>query len=288
MVSPLQYNLSKALCRFSIIIQVCVGVIFIHLAWNNFLKYGDNKGVSLLQFLGKEYADRSRMRKLPVIYSYYRSVDFEQALIQNPNLLVWAEMWASTGWNPVLLTIDDARQHTDFSKHVADGMGISHDVRYTRYLAMSTITGGGWFSEYHLFPLYPNLNETNVHSLPNRGKFTSFDRHVPTFMSGNQWEWTRMAHALINHPAQSDMHALIDMHQQNPKSYFYENSVVLFRDVYNIPGNICEITKDKRAVRISPEDFMQISQNNKPFVDVVRSFMSKWRSTCLSSTNPIM
>jgi len=287
------FRLRSPIFRLFIVTLISAVIMVLNFIFNMvsdpcFMKKQCGKGVSLLPFLNAEsYNSFHFSKKRPVIFSFYRAVDFRQALKQNPSLLAWAEMWASTGFDPVLLTINDSRHHDDFSKHVSEGMGISHEIRYTRYLAMSTIRGGGWFSEYHVFPLHPILNCTNIFSLPNKGKFSSFDRHVPSFMSGSQSEWERVAHALIDHPEKTDLLALHDMHIRDPNSYIYENSVVLFRDVSHLPSNLCKITKNKRAVRISTEDFIQSSQKVQPYVDVIRSFLSHWRLKCVK-TKPII
>lgn len=261
------------------------------------IKSSSSVGASLLPYLNddnnhKVYFGGNRKQR-QVIHCYYQNVDYSIALQKNPTLRTWADMWSDIGWDPVLLSLDDARKHPDFVKHVADGLDISN-ARNTRYLAMSVVPGGGWYAEKYVFPLHPIQPSDNTkksgYYLPNNGKFTGHDRHVPSLLSGTQNEWIRIAHALLQHPLEEDQLALHDMHVQDESSYEHENNVISYRALSNNPKNLllpklCHVTKNKRAIRISPEDVSDKLENNgqqqQSFSEFTRSFMSKWRSACL-------
>ena len=51
-------------------------------------------------------------------------------------------------------------------------------------------------SDYDTFPI--GINPADGLTLPNGGFFTSYERHVPSLMSGSQVEWDRMAEIVFH------------------------------------------------------------------------------------------
>lgn len=177
---------------------------------------------------------------------------------------------------------------------------------------MSSVPGGGWYAELHVFPLHPIQPKEKQLALPNKGKFTGHDRHVPCFLSGSQKEWIRLSHAILNHHPLTEkkeaMLVLHDIHIQDSNSYNYETSVLSYRvlllnsvkkentnnannnnNILDNISNLCHLTNNKRAIRISPEDMVAGSneERKRSYFEVTRAFMSKFRSTCLAE-RPIM
>jgi len=64
---------------------------------------------------------------------------------------------------------------------------------YLRYLAMAAV-GGGWMSDYDTLPLSITADAV----LPNNGTFTVYESAVPSLISGNETEWSRMTRTLVN------------------------------------------------------------------------------------------
>merc|ERR1712176_164413 len=83
-----------------------------------------------------------------------------------------------------------------------------------RWLAMAVV-GGGWMSDYDTMPTNFPMDEA-IH-LPNGGKFTSFESHVPCLLSGSEDEWNRVSKLLveavprISYSLKSDMHAFVQL-----------------------------------------------------------------------------
>ncbi|CAE7267339.1 gly-3, partial [Symbiodinium sp. KB8] len=83
--------------------------------------------------------------------------------------------------------------HHDLATKVPLGGNKMYDYHcYMRYLAMAE-AGGGWMSDYDVIPTWfpPDTD------LPNDGRFTSYQNHVPALLSGRQDEWYRMADTLL-------------------------------------------------------------------------------------------
>merc|ERR1719469_1440902 len=101
---------------------------------------------------------------------------------------------------------------------------------------MASLDNGGWMSDYDTFPLQIRHTLTR---LPNNGRFTSNQRHVPSLISGSQPEWNRMVKLLFasyqshTNTFWSDMRALEDIHKHQ-MAYIQTNDAI---DLYNVYSN---------------------------------------------------
>jgi len=146
----------------------------------------------------------------PVMHTFYEKVrSGEDDLLE-----AWKEEWTIAGFEAKVLTLEDSKKHfffpvmEDIVKPMFDD---GYDAMcFYRWLAMAA-SGGGWMSDYDTFPTNFPMNEAK--RLPTNGKLTSFEVHVPSLVSGNADEWSRIAQELIKYLPQvkeeikSDMHA---------------------------------------------------------------------------------
>ena len=133
----------------------------------------------------------------PVMHTFYQGVEIgEDDLLE-----YWKEAWNNAGWETVVLTLDDARKHPYYDEMFSVinpiwGYGYNAFCFY-RWLAMAA-SGGGWMADYDTFPTNFPKSEGHMRNLPNGGKFTSFEAHVPSLMSGTADEWLRVTKLLID------------------------------------------------------------------------------------------
>jgi len=110
-------------------------------------------------------------------------------------LAAWKKSWEDRGWETVVLTEEDARQHPDFesiNQKLQDLDVNAYNRRcYWRWLAIVT-DGGGWMSDYDVFPL--SLNGEMGLALEQSGTFTSYAHHVPCLIHASAKEWDRILH----------------------------------------------------------------------------------------------
>mmetsp|Transcript_46999 Transcript_46999/g.142305 ORF Transcript_46999/g.142305 Transcript_46999/m.142305 type:complete len:486 (-) Transcript_46999:116-1573(-) len=264
----------------------------------------------------------------PKIHTFFERIDQETGMSDEANealLSAWKSAWSDAGWDPIVLTMEDVRRHPDYDEMIdileSGGKGFLFgpydEMCFLRWIAMGAPPeyeegneedlwmseydlgdGGGWMSDYDVFPLAPVAEEGWPDSLPNGGRLTVHEAHwgtrksvVPSLVSGTAEEWTRMAWRLIkNYEAHeheefwSDMFALDDI----GSSYFYhivseggksqskddeeeeiiapfeiQDSVLEASDV--LKGDRwkdrvdCKKTRRKRAVHFSHESFYKDS-----------------------------
>jgi len=181
----------------------------------------------------------------PIIYTFFspklrKEGDHEEDTSKHEKLLhVWKTLWKESGWEPRLLTMDDAKKHPDFKKY-SDLLQNSeypnlwdqsyNSLCFFRWLAMASHGSGGWMADYDTFPM--GITVTTGLNLPNNGQFTSYKMHVPALLSGTAEEWERVSHLLLDQVAKekkepvdggppngySDMMALYDLHDDDPDS----------------------------------------------------------------------
>ena len=126
---------------------------------------------------------------------------------------------------------------------------------------MAAHGSGGWMTDYDTFPVGKlGLNNIDGFVLPNYGVFTSFERWVPSLLSGSASEWNRMAIRMMDTAIEkidsgtsefySDMYALMDMYKEDPTSYIQGFNVVTYP--YSAMNTVnCTVTKDIMAVHLS-------------------------------------
>jgi len=179
-------------------------------------------------------------------------------------LNAWKNAWEEAGWTTRILTLEDAMAYPKYEEILESlDRGIFSDydtLCFLRWFAMVS-AGGGWMSDYDLFPLSENvplnilgkvdtqkynryaplrkfdsfkwINNGGV-PLPNDGKFTVYDNGglAPSLLSGSEKDWDRVARGLIEMEQlhlegyYSDMLALDDYADVHPQDITKEYSVV--------------------------------------------------------------
>lgn len=216
-------------------------------------------------------------------------------------LEVWKKAWYDAGWQPVVLTLEDAKRHEDYRRFIDAFEAADYKLKdydrmcFLRWLAMAS-SGGGWMSDYDTFPLYSRRAEDG-HNLPNGGRFTCYSRHVPNIVSGSQEEWNRVAQLLFFsyklHPTVfwSDMLALLEVHD-SIDGYVYQTDSISLEKVYiselqnggsiQTPlalGSKCSLLSGMRAIHFSHADC-----HKAVFCDKDRSqagaWIEAWKEKC--------
>ena len=131
-----------------------------------------------------------------VVYTYFE----DQGLGDAAAVEVWRDVWAEAGWDPVVLSQNDAARHPLYDETVARVSRFPttnpegyETACYLRYLAMAAV-GGGFMTDYDVV----NVNvppPPTCDWLPNGGAFTTHQRFVPSLATGTAAEFDRVARA---------------------------------------------------------------------------------------------
>lgn len=163
----------------------------------------------------------------PIIYTFYETIHrdnireerirvVDQALLQ-----VWKQAWTEAGWEPRILSLDNAQQHPQYQETTQalskitlyGGTGRNRDYNeycFMRYLAMATV-GGGWMADYDTIPLSNKMPKPRIISYPGRSQqndgihktdadhFTVHggDGGIPCLLSGRAEEYTRIVESML-------------------------------------------------------------------------------------------
>jgi len=142
----------------------------------------------------------------PKIYTFHESV----APDHDDLLMVWKRKWFEAGWNPVVLTLQNARRHPNY-KELMRLLPAGQGARCLEWLAVASM-GGGWLAEYDVFPLHDFI-EDGI-ELPYDGALTIWENVVPSLVSGSATEFTRGAMILAENMEEnthSDILALVHL-----------------------------------------------------------------------------
>ena len=150
-----------------------------------------------------------REQERPVIYTFYQLEQKPSGKLdkmKDHQMLIdaWSVAWTDSGWDPIVLTLEDAKQHPDFeyyndlfiSKTNENFVGSYNYFFFMRWLAVAAQNQDAFMSEYDTFPL--SIEVEDGIDLPNKGAFTGYERFIPSLMSGSANEWSRMAKAVLD------------------------------------------------------------------------------------------
>lgn len=161
-------------------------------------------------------------------------------------------------------------------------------------------TDGGWMSDYDTYPLYSNPYKDGF-DLPNNGRFTCFQVHVPCLVSGSKSEWNRVTELLMfsyqmhSHEFWSDMLALesikkmgaynptkdvITIHDVYFKRGAKESSNAEILDPYSLSSR-CASTKGKRAIHFSHASCNRVGFCHNKRDKVLNKWVEAWKQQCL-------
>lgn len=269
---------------------------------------GDNTGSALRRRLydgepssENQYNDpittTSENKGRPKMHTFFTPVS------SNPDtslLDAWKKAWSDAGWEPVVLSLEDARRHPDYRRFIEAFEAAEYRLKdydrmcFLRWLAMA-MSGGGWMSDYDTFPIF-SQPEIDGHNLPNDGKFTCYSRHVPNIVSGSEEEWHRMSQLLFFsyklHPDifWSDMLALLEVHDYID-GYVYQKDSISLEKVYISElqgegiqrplalGKKCDLLKGMRAIHFSHADCHIVGFCDKDR-SKAESWIDAWKEKC--------
>jgi len=245
-------------------------------------------------------------RTRPVIHTFFHPLfPFEEKVLE-----LWKDEWYRAGFDPVVLTLDDAKKNPYFNEVEEIVTPLHGETGYNalcfyRWLAMATVEGGGWMSDHDTFPT--NILPLDAAFLPRMGAFTSFEGHIPSLMAGSKEEWDRVSHLLIamipNIPdgmGISDMHALMMLKEQgrDKNGIWFDpphHSMVIQGFRYHSPGIVhCEAMKigkvnhmSHKVVHLAVDKglFPYKSSEEDPYgnlfrAEAVKIFLDQWREQC--------
>ena len=267
----------------------------------------------------------------PVMYTFYdrtdpggkstgiRSTGMDDKS-DNELLALWKRHWENAGWEPRILSLEDAKKHPSYDDYMSrleslpmDGVSgkgknrLYNQLCFLRWLAMAS-AGGGFMSDYDLFPLGHGTGDLATLPpvlLPNNGDFTVYsvvpnsqNAAVPCLMSAREEEWTRLAMKILGAAVNmevdekshiTDMFALISLRFEN--TYIAVDEVV--NGEYVLLGKDwapedCAITNGKRAIHFSHHaievgDASYIKEGVLLPSDrsgVISHWMSQWMDVC--------
>jgi len=139
----------------------------------------------------------------------------------------WEASWQARGWETKILTKKDAENHPDFhllqNKLWEIGVDLYNQRCYWRWLAMVTV-GGGWMSDYDVFPL--GLDSEVGLEIGEDDTFKSFYHNVPCLLHASAKEYDRIIHLMIDmlpkkrgkNEVISDMMSLLRIDKQKGRS----------------------------------------------------------------------
>ena len=233
-----------------------------------------------------------------VIHTFYEySVNGE---LTNAKVIdAWNRTWMARGWETKIVTLADAQRHPRFNelrdKLEKVPLGTKKHLQkydlmcYLRYIAMAVI-GGGWMSDFDTVPL--NLPPTTI--LPNKGRFTCMDLHVPSLVSGSQAEFERMIELMINtalsHTEKhlfSDMHALNALRTNNNTNYVAQRNVAPGFPGFFVPRLKCASLRKMYGVHFSHSSLHKAKKKIKNRGDIMLEAIEKWNSQCVGGNSTL-
>jgi len=208
----------------------------------------------------------------PTMYTFFEHQnDLGGSARQGEQLITtWKNLWFDAGWEPKVLTMEDAMKHPKYEQYTQeikqDEFSVIRDQSFDymclmRWLAMAAQGTGGWMSDYDTMPM--GLGPNHGRYLPNAGAFTDHDGFVPSLLSGNVEEWNRMSQNVLEISIEkiknnkddnffySDMFAMYDIHERSPMDYIQQQSV--YKGVpYTAPDVVdCNAIEGSFAVHLS-------------------------------------
>jgi len=242
----------------------------------------------------------------PRIHTFWEPLDNTGMTTESNEamLRLWEAAWQAAGWEPVVLTMEDAMQHPDFeniNRTLSTDMPFGgYDlICFLRYLAMS-MASGGWMSDYDVFPLNPLEKGGSAAQLPNGGTFTLYEKQlvgpgaVPSLASGRQTEWDRIAHLIYENALEhreadfwSDFYAFIDIDKNKDGLYKIEDGVLQGRRA--LTGRVwqqsdCGITEEKIAVHFAHDAIIRGQTRTDEVMSdrprIAQSWLEMWATKC--------
>ena len=253
--------------------------------------------------ISKENHDR------PLIYTFFqlklKDNGVEDKIDEHELLLdAWIEAWSERGWDPVVLTLDDAKKHPDYDyyndkfKNMSQRIfeGSYNYLCLMRWLAIAAQQEDAYMSDYDTFPL--NIRVEDGLNLPNSGAFSGYERFVPSLMSGSASEWDRIAKAVLDRALKkfddegpnvkySDMLALRDGLNESRETKLFISTLQVVSYPYSKIGKMICMRADKSLAAHLSHAYTDRAYNkfhvipgNKGRHEYSRMVLNDWREQC--------
>jgi len=165
---------------------------------------------------------------------------------------------------------------------------------------MDLIGEGGWLCDYDTFPL--NIQVEDGFELPNNGKFTSYEAHVPSLLSGSAEEWRLLTQTLMDESERykgdeilSDMNVLSQLIEKG----IIDGSQELVWNGYALSSPdviVCRQLHNKKAIHFSHgQSHFAVENGLLPKIPkgqhaetrgtTSREFLKLWRTQCYSDNS---
>jgi len=228
----------------------------------------------------------------------------------------WTNTWTRRGWDARILTLEDAKKHRDFQKYSDIIMRLTPDKSFIyggsynymclmRWLAVAAQGEDAFMSDYDTFPFH--IKPADGLYLPNGGKFTVYDRFVPSLMSGSAEEWDRLAIGVVERVLKhfqtkgfkarySDMYSLESLWLESPdrdKFYISERKVESYP--YEERGKLdCDRTQNTLALHLShdmtqhavEDGLISDEYHEKNRYKMFNVIMHDWTNQCAPQDEP--
>jgi hypothetical protein len=175
-------------------------------------------------------------------------------------LQFWKRAWDEAGWEPRVLTLQDAKQHPLYESFEQELDSLNVDefgkLSLLRWLAMAA-NGGGWLVDYDAFPLR-DFRFERIYML-NKGQLTIYEAVSPVLVSGSADAWLDTAKFLLEDAKRSS-------HPNPGKLTFWTDTIGLL-SAWRHPNCVLNVEKqilDGRKA-IQEKLLTQDDCENKPF-----------------------
>jgi hypothetical protein len=221
---------------------------------------------------------QSNPRHLPVIYTYFERIPSNRrttGMLDDDDdqlLEFWNETWSNAGWNPVLLTVNDAERHPDYKmlQQTLQDLQLFDDsfgrVLWHRWIAMADV-GGGWYADYDVFPLLPFPTELPTN--PNGMLLTVHDIASPTLASGSAEQWSLTLRVLLEDAKERHQNSSTSSSSTSP---FWTDSLGITSLINNKKG---PAPKTERRV-VMPLDRNDPVISTNPADCSARNYRGRW------------
>lgn len=231
---------------------------------------------------------RSIKTNKPVMHTY---IDRSDQYVNEEILKVWIEAWRDADWDVKILSPEDAKNHPEYETYEKqlDDANLCCLPRQTflRHVAMSTVKNGGFYSEPYVFPLHPDIHpevRENNSTLPNEGKFTSWDGIFGSHMSASHDEWNRMTKVLINNMEKNVVLSLQKIHDKVPNEEFHHEDQVSHPNMLltnqQFTSDFCKEYENYSTIRFHPSEMQQNSVDADYSHDIISSWFKLHKARC--------
>lgn len=272
-----------------------------------FLLLNRNKGISLDN---RQITVDSNSTN-PVINTFFERIPSEKRFTgmkdndEDELLEFWKLAWTSAGWEPRILSRNDARDHPEYKDFLQNLTALNLDsfgeIIFMRHFVMGAV-GGGFLADFDSFPLRDFRSDGL--SLPFHGDFTIYDVFAVNLASGSSDAWLDIAKALVEDARKyvrgnqtlfwTDTLGLLNLFRLNQIKIHSQREVLHgFKALNGIPLTMDQCgarpLRGKRTLHLSPSCMILGDMEpdlRLPYhrVTLARQWLSMFTKVCLNRT----